>query len=165
MTADEVKKLLRLAPHPREGGWYVRTYEAAEMVDVDARYDGPRRTGTAIYYLLEPGTFSEMHVLESDEIFHYYLGGAVEMLQLWPDGTSKRMVIGKDLSAGERPQVVVPRGVWQGSRLLVEEGWALLGCTVSPGFEFSDYKTTGREELMAKWPAEREMITRLTHAM
>jgi predicted cupin superfamily sugar epimerase len=164
MTADEVKKLLRLAPHPREGGWYVRTYEAAEMVDVDARYDGPRRTGTAIYYLLEPGTFSEMHVLESDEIFHYYLGGAVEMLQLWPDGTSKRMVIGKDLSAGERPQVVVPRGVWQGSRLADENGWALLGCTVSPGFEFADYRSAGRAELCAKWPAERERIAKLTRS-
>jgi len=162
MTADEVKKTLGLTPHPREGGWYVRTYEAAEFVAVNERYDGPRRTGTAIYYLLEPGTFSEMHVLESDEIFHHYMGGAVEMLQLCPDGTSKRVVIGKDLSAGERPQVVVPRGVWQGSRLVQEEGWALLGCTVSPGFEFADYKTAPCEELCAKWPAEREMIAKLT---
>jgi len=167
MTADEVKRELGLTPHPREGGWYVRTYEAAEMVNVDARYDGPRRaglrrTGTAIYYLLEPGTFSEMHVLKSDEIFHHYAGGAVEMLQLFKDGTSRRVVIGKDLSAGERPQVVVPHGVWQGARLVVEEGWALLGCTVSPGFEFADYKAAGREELCAKWPVEREMIMKLT---
>jgi predicted cupin superfamily sugar epimerase len=162
MTADDVKKLLGLTPHPREGGWYVRTYEAAELVDVDSRYDGKRRTGTAIYYLLEPETFSEMHVLESDEIFHHYMGGAVEMLQLWPDGTSRRVVIGKDLSAGERPQVVVPRGVWQASRLVDEEGWALLGCTVSPGFEFADYKSARRKELCAQWPSEREMITKLT---
>jgi predicted cupin superfamily sugar epimerase len=161
MTADEVKKMLGLTPHPREGGWYVRTYEAAEFVAVNERYDGSRRTGTAIYYLLEPGTFSEMHVLQSDEIFHHYAGGAVEMLQLWPDGTSKRVVIGKDLSADERPQVVVPRGVWQGSRLLKGE-WALLGCTVSPGFEFADYETAGCEELCAKWPKEREMIEKLT---
>jgi predicted cupin superfamily sugar epimerase len=164
MKADEVKRLLGLAPHPREGGWYVRTYEAAEMVDVDARYDGPRRTGTAIYYLLEPGTFSEMHRLESDEIFHHYMGGAVEMLQLFEDGTSQRVVIGKDFSQGERPQVVVPRRVWQGSRLLEEsEGaWALLGCTVSPGFEFADYRSAGCEELCARWPSEREMIMKLT---
>jgi len=164
MIADEVKKMLGLAPHPREGGWYVRTYEAAETVDVDARYDGLRRTGTAIYYLLEPGTFSEMHVLESDEIFHHYMGAAVEMLQLLPDGESKRAVIGKELNAGERPQVVVPRGVWQGSRLMNDEGWALLGCTVSPGFEFADYKSAGRDELIAKWPSEREMITKLTRS-
>ena len=156
--------MLGLVPHPREGGWYVRTYEAGEFVAVDERYDGQRRTGTAIYYLLEPGTFSEMHVLESDEIFHHYMGGAVEMLQLWTDGTSKRVVIGKDLNGGERPQAVVPRGVWQGSRLLIEEGWALLGCTVSPGFEFADYKSAGQEELIAKWPREREMITKLTRS-
>ena len=162
MTADEVKNLLGLAPHPREGGWYVRTYEAAETVDVDARYDGLRRTGTAIYYLLEPGTFSEMHVLESDEIFHHYMGAAVEMLQLLPDGESKRAVIGKELNAGERPQVVVPRGVWQGSRLMNDEGWALLGCTVSPGFEFADYRSALRAELVARWPSEAEMITALT---
>jgi hypothetical protein len=72
------------------------------------------------------------------------------------------VVIGKDLSAGERPQVVVPHGVWQGARLVVEEGWALLGCTVSPGFEFVDYKAAGREELCAKWPVEREIIMKLT---
>ena len=99
LTANEVKKLLSLAPHPREGGWYVRTYQSSELVDVNARYDGPRRMGTAIYYLLEPGTFSEMHLLESDEIFHHYLGSAVEMLQLLPGGDSKRVIIGKDLHA------------------------------------------------------------------
>ncbi len=165
-TADEVKRLLGLTPHPREGGWFVRTYEADESISAEAfsdrRYDGPRRTGTAIYYLLEPGTFSEMHLLQSDEIFHHYIGVAVEMLQLWPDGSSKRVVIGKDLERGDRPQVVVPRGVWQGSRLLIEEGFALLGCTVSPGFEFADYRSAPRAELIARWPGETEMITALT---
>jgi len=122
MTAEEVKKVLGLAPHPQEGGWYVRTYEAAEMLPAamfeDGRYDGPRRTGTAIYYLLEPDTFSEMHLLQSDEVFHFYMGDAVEMLQLFADGSSSRVVIGNDLLAGQRPQVVVERGVWQGSRLV-----------------------------------------------
>ena len=164
MTADEVKKLLGLVKHPREGGWYVRSWEAEEFVDLD-RYDGPRRTSTAIYYLLEPGTFSEMHVLKSDEIFHHYLGDAVEMLQLFEDGSSSRVVIGKDLVAGERPQHGVRRGVWQGSRLVKpssglvkQEGWALLGCTVSPGFEFEDDGDASAEELVARWPDEAEMI-------
>jgi predicted cupin superfamily sugar epimerase len=167
LTAQQVKELLGLQPHPREGGWYVRTWESAEFVDAwafgDERYDGARRTSTAIYYLLEPGTFSEMHVLKGDEIFHHYAGGAVEMLQCFADGTSKRVVIGKDLAAGERPQVVVPRGVWQGSRLLKQEGWALLGCVVAPGFEFEDYESAGRDELVARWPQERELIESLTH--
>ena len=167
MTADEVKRILGLVKHPREGGWYVRTWESEELVAAscfeDGRYDGSRRTSTAIYYLLEPGTFSEMHVLKSDEIFHHYLGGAVEMLQLFDDGRSERVVIGQDLEAGERPQHVVRTGVWQGSRLLKAEGWALLGCTVSPGFEFEDYLDASAEELVARWPGEAEMIRALTN--
>jgi predicted cupin superfamily sugar epimerase len=162
MTTEDVKRILGLQPHPREGGWYVRTWEAPEFVTVGERYDGPRRTSTAIYYLLEPHTFSEMHVLESDEIFHHYLGGAVEMLQLFADGTSAITILGKEIAAGETPQHVVPRGVWQGSRLLNGE-WALLGCTVSPGFEFADYRDASAEELMAKWPREAERIRALTN--
>ena len=104
MTAEDVKKLLGLQPHPREGGWYVRTYEAAEMVEAEAfgdgRYGGARRTGTAIYYLLEPETFSEMHRLKSDEVFHFYAGDAVEMLQLTAKGKGEMVVIGNDLLRG-----------------------------------------------------------------
>lgn len=169
LKAEDVKRLLGLRPHPREGGWFVRTYEAEERVSAesfgDGRYDGARRTGTAIYYLLERGTFSEMHVLASDEVFHHYAGDAVEMLQLRPGGRSQRVVMGKELARGERPQVVVPRGVWQGSRLVAAasvHGWALLGCTVSPGFEFADYRSAPRGELVAKWPGEAELIAELT---
>jgi uncharacterized protein len=166
MTAEDVKKLLGLKPHPREGGWYVRTYEAAESVAAaafaDRRYAGERRTGTAIYYLLEPDTFSEMHRLKSDEVFHFYAGDAVEMLQLREGGDGAIVVIGNDLQRGQRPQVVVERGVWQGSRLVEGGRWALLGCTVSPGFEFEDYETGAREQLYAGWPEFALEITALT---
>jgi predicted cupin superfamily sugar epimerase len=166
MTAEDVKKLLGLRPHPREGGWYVRTYEAAETVGAEAfgdmRYAGARRTGTAIYYLLEPETFSEMHRLKSDEVFHFYAGEAVEMLQLTADGKGATVAIGNDLLRGQRPQVVVERGVWQGSRLVEGGRWALLGCTVSPGFEFEDYEAGLREQLCAEWPEFVEKITALT---
>ena len=135
MTAEEVKRILGLVPHPREGGWYVRSYEADERVaaeafaDVrgDSRYAGARLTGTAIYYLLEPETFSEMHRLESDEVFHHYAGDAVEQLQLREGEEGRVVVIGKDLERGERPQVVVRRGVWQGSRLVEGGRWACWG--------------------------------------
>ena len=173
LPVDDVKRLLNLQPHPREGGWFVRTYEADEVVAPtnfgDGRYGGPRPTSTAIYYLLEPGTFSEMHMLASDEIFHHYAGDTVEMLQLLPAGSSRRVLIGKDLQAGESPQVVVPRGVWQGSRLHASSqqkndacGWALLGCTVSPGFDFADYQSAPQAELAARWPGEAEFIAALT---
>ncbi len=167
MTAEDVKKMLGLRPHPREGGWYVRTYEASEWVDgaafSDGRYVDARRTGTAIYYLLEEGTFSEMHRLRSDEVFHFYAGDAVEMIQLREGGLGERVVIGNDLAAGQRPQVVVPRGVWQGARLVRGGRWALLGCTVSPGFEFEDYEAGERGELCSEWPEFAVEILELTH--
>jgi hypothetical protein len=176
ITADEIKEILHLTPHPTEGGWYVRTYESDDLIEQSAlnpRYAGPRPTGTAIYYLLEPGTFSEIHRLRSDELFHFYLGDAVEMLQLTPPhpelpdefnpGASERIVIGNDLAAGQRPQVLAPRGVWQGSRLVQGGGFALLGCTVSPGFEFEDYEAGRRDALIAQWPEHAELIRSLTH--
>jgi predicted cupin superfamily sugar epimerase len=123
---------------------------------------GQAWTGTAIYYLLEPGTFSEMHRLRSDEVFHFYAGDAVEMLQLMEGGSGRMVRIGNDLAADERPQVVVPRGVWQGSRLVEGGKWALLGCTVSPGFEFEDYEAGERAELCAGWAEFGEMIRELT---
>jgi predicted cupin superfamily sugar epimerase len=166
MTADEVKEVLGLVPHPKEGGCFVRTYEAAETIPAEAfkdgRYAGARRTGTAIYYLLEPGTFSEMHRLASDEVFHLYMGDAVEMLQLAADGSGRVVVIGTDLRAGERPQVVVERGVWQGAQLREGGSWALMGCSVSPGFEFEDYEAGRREELVAGWGEFAGMIEVLT---
>ena len=166
MAAADVKRLLGLTPHPCEGGWYVRTYQSQELLApgsfADARYSGARHTGTAIYYLLEPGTFSKMHRLASDEIFHFYAGDTVEMLQLAPDGSGQVLRIGSRFDAGEYPQVVVPRGVWQGSRLTVGGQWALLGCTVSPGFEFDDYEAGGCEELVQHWPQHRDLIIALT---
>jgi predicted cupin superfamily sugar epimerase len=167
MTADEVKKILGLVPHPREGGFYIRTYESGERIPASAfaegRYDGPRHTATAIYYMLEPGTFSEIHRLKSDEIFHFYAGDAVEMLQLHAGGRGEIIRIGNRLDQGERPQVLAPRNVWQGSHLVSGGAWALLGCSVSPGFEFEDYETESRTTLCAQWPAFSQLIRELTH--
>jgi predicted cupin superfamily sugar epimerase len=159
MTANEIKALLRLEPHPVEGGFYRQTYAASERVELPR---GSRSVGTAIYYLLEAGTFSEMHVLASDEIFHFYLGDPVEMLQLFPDGRSAVLTLGPDLAAGQHVQLVVPAGVWQGTRLLANGKVALLGCTVTPGFDFADYRSASYAELAEKWPAEAARIRALT---
>ncbi|HUB28569.1 MAG TPA: cupin domain-containing protein [Terracidiphilus sp.] len=161
MTADDVKTLLRLEPHPIEGGWYRRTYTSGGSVQTPR---GVRTLGTAIYYLLEPGTFSEMHVLDSDEIFHFYLGDPVEMLQLLPDGRSSLVTLGPNLAAEQHVQVVVPAGVWQGTRLVGDGKVALLGCTVVPGFDYADYRNAGAEELIAKWPDQAERIRKLTRS-
>ena len=147
----------------------MRTHESGERIAAsafaDGRYPGARLTGTAIYYLLEPETFSEMHRLRSDEIFHWYAGDSVEMLQLAPAGEGRVVRIGMGLGAGERPQVPVSRGVWQGCRLSTGGRWALLGCTVAPGFEFEDYESGRRDELCAGWPEFSEMICALTKEM
>jgi uncharacterized protein len=159
MTADEIKALLNLQPHPVEGGFFRRTYTAAGNVELPR---GSRPIGTAIYYLLEPGTFSEMHVLDSDEIFHFYLGDPVEMLQLYSDGSSALFTLGPDLQAGQHVQLVVPSGVWQGTRLVGDGKVALLGCTVTPGFDFADYRSGTYAQLAAKWPEQAERIRALT---
>ena len=164
MNAEQIKQQLGLVAHP-EGGYYIQTYKSAETIardGLDTRYTGHRSVGTAIYYLLTPGTFSELHRLRSDEIFHFYLGDPVEQLQLWPDGSSKVVVIGTDLAGGQIPQLVVPKDVWQGARLLAGGSFALLGCTVSPGFEFEDYESGTRKDLTQNYPAQTELITALT---
>jgi len=161
LTPSEIKTLLQLAPHPVEGGWFRQTYKSAAAVETAA---GTRAVGTAIYYLLEPGTFSEMHVLTSDEVFHFYLGDPVEMLQLHPDGRSALFTLGPDLSKGQHLQLTVPAGVWQGTRLLPGGKVALLGCTVTPGFDFADYTGASYAELAEKWPTESERIRALTRS-
>lgn len=164
MTADEVIRLLQLEPHPTEGGYFRETYRSTLPLpqSILPAHSGNRSLSTAIYYLLRPGQVSELHLLPSDEIFHFYLGGPVYMLQLHPDGSGREITLGQDLKAGQLPQVVVPAGVWQGSRLLSDVGFALLGCTVAPGFDYADYRRGSRAELIQGWPAFSQAITLLT---
>ena len=141
LTVEALCALLGLEPHPTEGGFFVETYRSDERLPAAAlpsRYRAARAIGTAIYYLLTPATFSAMHRLASDEVFHFYLGDPVEMLQLWPDGSHRVVTIGTAFETGERPQVVVPCDVWQGARLRPGGRFALLGTTVAPGFDYAD---------------------------
>jgi predicted cupin superfamily sugar epimerase len=167
MTAEEIKRWLRLEAHPCEGGYFRQTWKSEEEIPTTAlpsRYGGARAAGTAIYYLLEPSTFSEMHRLISDEVFHFYYGDPVEMLQLWPDGSSRVVRLGNDLAGGMLPQLVVPKGVWQGSRLVAGGSVALIGCTVSPGFDYADYESGVRAELAREYPDAAELIGLLTRS-
>ncbi len=164
MTAEQVIEILGLAPHPREGGFFLESYRSKRFIaqDAIAQYPGARRESTAIYYLLTPTTFSRLHRLVGDEVFHHYAGDAVEMLQLFDDGSSRSVRIGKDLLRGERPQVLAPANVWQGSRLVPGGLWALLGCTVAPGFEYQDYVDAPREFFLDRYPHESALIRALT---
>ena len=167
LTAQQVVALLGLAPLPEEGGHFRETYRADEPIAreaLPARYTGPRPHGSAIYYLLRADTFSTLHRLRSDEIYHFYLGQPVEMLLLYPDGRDETLLLGPDITAGQRVQVVVPRGVWQGSRLAqpAPEGFALLGTTMAPAYDQADFELGKRESLLAGYPARAELIRALT---
>ena len=165
LTVEALRGILGLTPHPVEGGYFAETYRSADRIPAAAlpsHYRGARAASTAIYYLLTPDTFSAMHRLTSDEIFHFYLGDPVEMLQLRPDGSHEVVVIGPDLEAGQRPQVVVPRHIWQGARLIPGGRYALLGTTVAPGFDYADYETAPLPTLLATHPTAKSLIIALT---
>jgi predicted cupin superfamily sugar epimerase len=163
-TAEEIISLLRLKPHPVEGGYFVETYRSDEEISEEClpvRYGGARSLGTAIYYLLTPDSFSAIHRLRTDEVFHHYIGDPVEMLQLLPDGSGAVFTLGPDLQGGMRPQVVVSAGVWQGARLRTGGMFALMGTTVSPGFDFDDYEVGHRESLLASYPQFKDLLEAL----
>jgi predicted cupin superfamily sugar epimerase len=129
-SADQVVRLLGLAPHP-EGGFYRETFR-------DAAAAGGRGASTAIYYLLREGDESAWHRVDAAEVWHHYAGAPLE-ISLSPDGRERSILrLGTDLAAGERPQVVVPPGVWQAARPV--GGWTLAGCTVAPAFEFAGFE-------------------------
>src|SRR5580704_463520 len=161
MTADEVKQLLQLEPLAIEGGFFRETYRSRWNVSAEYLPDGfrgSRSIGTAIYYMITPETFSALHRLPGTEVFHFYLGDPVSMLQLLPDGTSRTITLGHDIVNGEQPQVVVRGHIWQGSRLAPGGKWALLGTTMSPGFDYADYEIGDREQLCGQYSAVAEMI-------
>jgi len=161
ITADKIKSLLNLKLHPEEGGYFVETYRSQQHLPEGG--EGKRTLATAIYYLLTPDTFSEIHRLPADEVFHFYLGDPVEMLQLLPDRSGKIITLGTDIPNGMYPQIIVMKGVWQGARLLPGGKFALLGTTMSPGFEFADYESGRRDVLVELYPQFRDLISILTH--
>jgi predicted cupin superfamily sugar epimerase len=165
LTAEDIIELLHLEPLPVEGGFYCQTYRAHETLrraDLPDRYTGERALSSAIYYLLHGSHFSALHRLLTDEVYHFYLGHPVELLLLYPDGTGEVRRLGHDLAAGQRPQITVPRGVWQGSRLAKRGHFALLGTTMAPGYDQADFELGSRERLLDSYPERAEEIYALT---
>ena len=152
-NATNIIDVLGLEPHP-EGGFFSETYRHERAV-------ADRSLCTAIYYLITDESPSRMHRVASDEIWHFYAGDVIEMLQL-RDNETKVITIGSDVAAGQRPQVLVPAGVWQGAYLKPDGKYALLGATVSPGFDYNDFEIGKREELIASYPGRATLIEALT---
>ena len=164
MNADEIIERLGLVPHLGEGGWFRETYRSPESVEshaLPARYRGDRSFGSAIFYLLAPGNCSVLHRLKSDEVWHFYLGDPVEMLLLGA-GSGEILTLGHGLEEGMRLQLAVPRGTWQGCRLRDGGRFALMGTTVSPGYDPGDFEAGSKEALLSEYPAFSEWIMRLT---
>jgi len=158
-AAEELVTRLGLAPHP-EGGFYRETWRSP--VRVDGHPGGSRAASTAIYFLLPAGTFSALHRVSSDEVWHHYDGDAVDLHLLDEAAGSHEVVcLGRDVAGGQLAQYVVPAGTWQAA---VPRGdrFALCGCTVAPGFEFADFEMPGRAELLARLPRHADVVTRLT---
>ncbi len=166
MNAHDIIEFLGLEPLDREGGWFTETYRSDENLPapvLPARYGGDRQLSTAIYYLVTPDSFSLMHRIISDEIFHFYCGDPVDMLMLFPDGGGRSVVLGPDLFDGQMPQCAVPRDTWQGLRLAEGGRYALLGTTVAPAFCRDDFELGDRDGLVSLYPAYADAVTRLTH--
>ena len=156
---------LGLAPLPEEGGYFAETYRSPVRISgacLPRRYTDSRSAGTAIYYLLTPDTFSTLHRLPGDEVYHFYLGDPVDLLLLLPDGRGDIITLGQDLEAGMRLQAVAPGGAWQGSRLRDGGRFALLGTTMAPGFAFEDFELGDREVLLQAYPSFADRIEILT---
>jgi len=167
LTIAEIIRIYDMKPMPVEGGWFTRSYLAEEIIPhnaLPARYQAAKHFGTAIVYLLTPDIdcFSALHVLPTDEVYHFYLGDPVEMLQLHPDGTSEVVILGQDLLAGQKIQYTACSGIWQGSHLLPGGRFALLGTTMAPGFSDEDYVGGERDKLIDRYPDRAELIRTLT---
>lgn len=163
MTARELIEALELQPHP-EGGHYREVYRAAETIAPGAlppRYAGPRAHATAIYFLLARGETSALHRIASDELWHHYDGGALRVVTLADDGTRRDHVLGKRYDRGERPLACVAHGLMFGAQLEPDADFALVGCTVAPGFDFADFDMPARAVLQARWPQHGEVIAHL----
>ncbi|HZQ24673.1 MAG TPA: cupin domain-containing protein [Terriglobales bacterium] len=155
---------LRLVPHP-EGGYYRETYRADLLIPqsgLSPDFGGARPASTAIYFLLEHGAFSAFHRLRSDEVWHFYAGGPLTVCVIDQTGRYSETLLGSDPDDGQVPQSVVPAGCWFGSRLRGRDSYALVGCTVAPGFDFQDFELARRADLIRLYPQHRTVIETLT---
>jgi uncharacterized protein len=154
---------LNMQPHP-EGGHFMESYRSYEQISgmhIPARYKGKRAFSTGIYFLVEKDNFSALHKLQSDEMWHFYTGNPLTVYSISPEGELTEMILGPDPEKGHVFQAVVPMGHWFGSR--VNEGdFALVGCTVAPGFDFSDFELAKRAELLKLFPEHEQLILSLT---
>ena len=159
---SEVKKIVnfhKMESHP-EGGWYKETYRSKEVTSINNL--GDRNLMTSIYFLLESHQTSNFHRIESDELWFYHSGSPLTVHCIYPNGNYEMLHIGPDFENGQAFQALVPKGTIFGSTVDIENTHALVGCTVSPGFDFNDFKLFERQELIDIYPQHQSIIEKLT---
>lgn len=158
-SAEEIRAALGLSPHP-EGGFFAEVFRSPLKV-THPEADANRAASTAIYFLLRAGDFSAFHRVRSDEVWHLYMGGPLELHLLSGERGWEKLILGRDLAAGERPQAVVPANVLQAARPAPGARYALCGCTVAPGFDFADFEMPGRAALLEEFVDHAALIREL----
>lgn len=164
INVDELVSTYDLEPHP-EGGFYKETYRAAKVIANEAlpSHAGARNYSTGIYYLLPAGSHSKLHRIQSDEMWHFYLGDPMTIVQISPEGAVETVLLGHDVQAGHKVQHVVPAGYWFGAYPNEGSEYAFVGCTVAPGFDFADFEFGHRDEMLQQYPHAQDIIERLGH--
>lgn len=157
-TAEQLRKLWHLTKMPQEDVLFIPTYESSGK-DANGK---PLCTATVAMFTAEPGSFSDLHRLPTDEIWHFYLGDPVELLLLHPGGADELVILGADVLGGQRIQVTVPAATWMGARLRPGGEYGVYGNTMAPGFVPSDFELADHTELTRRWPHRAELITALT---
>ena len=166
-TTEQLKRLIRnykLKAHP-EGGYFRESYRSTGTIPaaaLDGSFIGPRSYSTAIYFLLPEGSISRLHRIKSDEIWHFYLGGPLNLAQIMPDGRVVSVTLGRDIKAGQEFQHVVPAGCWFGASPSPGSGFSFVGCTVAPGFDFADFELARPAKLLAQFPQAGKIIKKLS---
>jgi len=158
MRIQQLIDQYNLLPHP-EGGYFAETWRTSQIVDTP---NGIRSAGTAIYFLLTAGNFSAFHRIGSDETWHFYEGDPVTVHVITPNGDYRQILLGPSGRDGSTYQATVPAGCWFASHCSGPLGYALVGCTVAPGFDFADFELANRAALTEQFPQYSEVIRRFT---
>jgi predicted cupin superfamily sugar epimerase len=156
---------LGLVSHP-EGGYYKSTYESSEQIfdkEVSVNYEGQRKLYTSIYFLLTSDEVSHFHRLKSDELWYFHAGSSLTIHVIHENGEYQEMKLGMNLEQGEVPQALVPNNAIFGSSVMEKDTYSLVGCMVSPGFEFKDFELFSQDELLLSYPQHEEIILKLAY--
>ena len=164
LTIEQLIKKLDLEKHP-EGGYFKETYRSEMTISessLPSEFESDRHVSTCIYFMLTSDEFSAFHKVNQDEIWHFYMGDRIILHMISPEGDYSKVNIGSDFSSGEVPQFVVPAQHWFAAEVEKENGFALVGCTVAPGFDFKDFELAEREQLQKTFPKHSDLIKKFS---